>query len=163
MQRTEQPNNKKLLCPLISLISTNYQQPETNNHFSATDAHRCRYGTGTACLLAGRRHDTLSRATSNGGGRPAAVFVLQASLITKSSLNLHDGLDLRTGGPLQFGCQSEGISWSLCADAFSYDPSADTRHGSAGKTSRHCERSAAIFHCFQSVSKIAISLLIPSF
>ncbi len=89
---------------------------------------RCRNGNGTSGFGGRRRQDTLSRAIPSGLVIVLRCFpFLKRASFTEPSLDLNGGLDLRTGGLLLFGCQSEGISEFLCADVSSHEPSA-TRH-----------------------------------
>jgi hypothetical protein len=45
-----------------------------------------------------------SHATCLAAGRPAFVSALQTSLITETTLDLDDGLNMCLGEPSQFGC-----------------------------------------------------------
>jgi len=60
---------------------------------------RCRFVTFN--FFVRRRHGPLRMPSP--GGRPASVSVLQASLITETSLSLDDGSNMCLGEPSQFG------------------------------------------------------------
>ena len=105
-----------------------YSEENTVLLFFIPRLRRCRNGNDTSGFGVRRRHDTLSRAIPSGLGIVLRCFpFLKRASFTEPSLNLNDGLDLRTGGPLLFGCQSEGIFRSPCAAAFSREPLA-SRH-----------------------------------
>jgi len=60
---------------------------------------RCRFVTFD--LFVRRRHGPLRMPSP--GDRPASVSALQASLITETTLDLDDGLNMCLGEPSQFG------------------------------------------------------------